>query len=57
MSLKSKLLIIFLLSLSICQAQKYDGFVVTRTDSIFKGFMHITIGSYGREFKITKTKK
>lgn len=54
-----KILIIFCIALSSSLfAQKFDGFVITESDSIFKGYMRILNGGEkGIKFLITRDKK
>jgi hypothetical protein len=39
------------------QAQKFDGFVITDQDSLFKGYMRIFVDGTGRKILLTKDKR
>lgn len=56
--MKFKLAILFTLVFINSESQKFDGFVITTKDSLFKGYMKISIdGSKGRKILITDDKK
>ncbi len=53
-----RLIIFIVLTTSSLQAQKFDGFVITNQDSLFKGYMKISLdGLKGRRILITNNKK
>jgi hypothetical protein len=49
--------ILLLISSIHSTAQKFDGFVITEQDSLFKGYMKISIDGYQRNILMTKNKK
>jgi hypothetical protein len=53
-----RLIIFIILTTSSLRAQKFDGFVITNQDSLFKGYMKIALdGQAGRRILITNNKK
>lgn len=56
--MKISLLFIFLLVNTYCYCQKFDGFVITQEDSLFKGYMIFSsAGGKGTQVLITNDKK
>src|SRR6266496_3153877 len=52
------LLLLPLLTASVnLEAQKFDGFVITDRDSLFKGYMKISVEGTGRKILLTDDKR